>query len=292
MDNCDDIFNLYETEGKENADGIFEIILQEFLSVTRRNINFSDCETATEKVKALKRQIYSSGNARLFFELLTKYGYNMKREIVDAMFALGHLENPNKNKEIIKKILKSPVIQDINFNGKNKFIISSEQYGDFVFQLASYYFRKNKKMSDYIASNVLPCRCHDHAYFMSQIFDDFYAITSLCRLYFENLYYHSYTFDERRNMIIDLCYNAIVDRDSYYNIFEPQDISAILNSEVQKELFLANQEKIQPVKRCPLLKIALYKQLQEFLRLQTDFEKESSVDETSEESVYTMSNLV
>jgi len=255
------ILQITHTKNIELNDKIFDIVLQEFLNRINTNINFNNCSTPTDKVLTLKEQyIYTSNYVKLFFEIIQKYNYNTKQEIKDAIFNLCHLKNPNKNKDIIKELLNSPIIDDISFNGKNEFVISSEQYGKFVVELASYYFKNNKKMSKYMKNNQLPNKCHNHAYFMSEVFNNFYAITSLCRYYFKGNYYHSYTYDKEKNSIIDLCYNSIIDKESYYKIFEPKDISVILNSNVSKELELTNKKTDQYPFRCPLMKIALYKQ--------------------------------
>ena len=263
MDICGDILQTGEIKNIELNDEIYDLALQDFLNSVDAGdtFTFNDCPTPGSKVRGLKDQhIYTSKYNKLFFEILAKHNYNMRQEIKDAMFSLGHLENPSKNKDVIKRLLGSPIIQDISFNGKNEFTISSEQYGDLVMELASYYYRKNQRMTDYMKNNPLPNRCHNHAYFMSEVFADFYAITSLCRYYFKDTYHHSYTHDTDRNAIIDLCYNGIVDKEQYYNIFQPQDVSVILNSKVAEELSLTNLKTEQYWDRCNLLKIALYKQ--------------------------------
>lgn len=261
MDICGKIFHTIETENIEFNNAIYDLILQEFLDIIDINVNFYDCETSESKVRSLKENyVYTSNYIEDFFGLLKKYNYNMKDELKDAMFCLGHLRDPNRNQTVIKKFLASPVIDDISFNGKNRFVISSEQYGEFSFEMASNYFKDNKRVTDYMEDNVLPNYCHSHAYFMSEVFKDYYAITSLCRYYFKGDYYHSYTYDNDRNVIFDFCYNSVMDKEAYYEIFQPQDISVILNSEVDNELNLTTLKTNQPVFRMSLLKIALYKQ--------------------------------
>ena len=261
MDICGEILNEFEIKNKKLNIEIFDLVLQEFLKKSKLNFNFINCNDSMEKILTIKEEyVYTSKYVKLFFKILKKYKYNMKQEIQDAMHALGHLDDPNKNIEVISKLINSPVIQDISFNGKNEFLISSKQYGDFIFELASYRFRENDKIVDYIKNNSLPNRCHIHAYFMSEIFKDFYAVTSLCKYYFKVSYYHSYTFDKDSNSIIDLCHNGVIDKDTYYRIFEPEDISIIINENVEEELALTNERTQQPFNRCNLLKIALYKQ--------------------------------
>lgn len=51
-----------------------------------------------------------------------------------------------------------------------------------------------------------------------------------------------------------------MDKESYYEMFEPHDISVVLNSEVGEELRLTNLKSNQPFCRLEVLRIALYKQ--------------------------------
>ncbi len=273
MDVCEDILNSGENRSIELNDEIFELVWQEFSKNIGHIFPINEGSTPEEKVTDLKNQyIYTSEYSKLFFDILARHNYDMRHEIKEAMGNLGHLENPNNNKELIKKLLGSPIIDDISFNGKNKFIISSEQYGEFVFELASYYFRKNKRITDYMKKNCLPTMCHEHVYFMSKVFADLYAITSLCRAHFKDNYYHSYTYDKEKNVIVDLCYNGIVDKDLYYHIFQPQEISVILNSKVAEELALTDLKTDQDPYLHELLKITLYKQYLSNIGYQGDLE--------------------
>lgn len=261
MEICDNILNSVENKNIARNNDIYRIVLEEFCRESGKSFTFVD-ETACygNKVRSLKEEyIYTSRYRELFFEILKRHGYFMRQEIKDAIFYLGNLENPNKNFDVINRYFNSPVIQDISFDGRSRFTIESDRYGKFVFELASILYDKNKKMKEYIEKNHLPNRCHNHAYFMSQIFPDFYAITSLCQSYFRGVYFHSYTYDKESNLIIDLCSNAVINRDRYYSLFNPRDISVILNSDVDDELCDVLLNTSQPYDRCQLLKIALYK---------------------------------
>ena len=57
-----------------------------------------------------------------------------------------------------------------------------------------------------------------------------------------------------------MCYNSIIDKDEYYNIFEPRELSIIQNRKVKEELTITNEKTNQNRDRCQLLKITLYKQ--------------------------------
>ncbi len=260
LDSCSKIFYDTETDLDEK---IFHTVLKEFLEATDLDCKFENNMTFIQKVKTIQNNLMRNLEyeyINLLSEILTKYGYNMKYEIKDAIFDLSNLEKPSKNKSAIKSILTSPIIQDVSFDGKRKFIISSSKYGDFTFELASHYFKRNKKISTYIRKNELPGYCHQHAYFLAKVFPDFYAITSLCSYYFKDIYYHSYTYDTYNNSIIDLCYNSIMSKEKYYSLFEAKDISVILNKDIDEELLIAERNTNQPKARYELLKIALYKQ--------------------------------
>lgn len=250
-----------ELNNKKRNQKIAKLILQEFYNMTGLKFKSTDLKIPLEILINVRSQhIYTSPDTTLFSQLLEKYHYNIKMEIIEAINNLGNLKDPNKNEELIKTLLNSPIIQDISFNGIDTFTIWSEQYGKFVFELATYYFRTNKQVTDYIQTNPLQQNCHKNTYGMSKIFDDFYAITSLCQHYFQGHFYHSYTFDHERKTIIDLCHNVVMNKSQYDCLFQPQEISVIINNQVERELALTLQKTSQKKDRCQLLKIALYKQ--------------------------------
>ena len=266
MDVCGNILKATETKNAEYNDELYAQVLQEFLGGITENITFNGTMTSGMKVRKLKDQyIYTSKYVKTFFDILEKYNYNMKQEIKDAMFHLGNLKDPNKNEKLITKLLNSPVIDDISFNGKDKFTIFSDKYGKTDLELATSYFKDNQVVIDYIENTNLPRKCHQHTLFLSELFEDNYSITSLCRYYFRNGYYHSYSYDKENNKIIDLCFNGVVNKDEYYNIYEPKDISIIPNDEVDIELALTDTKSNQDPSRCGLLKIALYKEYLNFM---------------------------
>ena len=261
-DTCEHILQKNEFRNIEYNESVFGLVLQEFLKASQLDFNFNNLDgVESSKVLAIKEQyIYTSKYVELFFKILELYGYNMRQEIKDALFRLCHLENPRKNKEEIKTSLKSPVIQDISFNGEDKFTIFSEKYGEYVAKLATKHFKDNSIMSEYLRTRELPRRCHNHPYFMSRVFPTFYSVTSLCKSYFKDNYYHSYAYDPSEDVVIDLCYNAVFSKGIFNSLYVPQVISTVRNSDVEKELAITNIKTDQPFDRCALLKIALFKQ--------------------------------
>lgn len=251
-----------QAEMKAVNEAIFDEVLTEVMSKIDLAYQFdNNLASATTKVRGIKESLYQTKYNQVFFEILAKYDYNMRTEIIDTVHYLSNLKNPNQNSEVIKRMLASPVIQDICFDGKSKFTITSEQYGQFIFELASYYFRKNQTVTDHMKKYPLAGGCHDHTYLLSRVLEDYYAVTSMARYFFKGGYYHSYSLNPNEMLVIDLSCNAIVPAKNYYNIFQPQEISAIPNRQVDEQINYVNFASEQPFERADLLKIALYKQV-------------------------------
>jgi len=261
MDICKGIFEKCETALAKKDEQLYSLVLEEFLKLASPSVDFGYLQTAGEKVRYLQSHyVYNSPYCKEFFDILKKHGYYISEEIKDAIFYLGHLERHNNNKDLITKLLNSPVIDDITFNGKNKFTITSEELGEYSFYVASLYFKNNPIMKEYIRTHELPNKCHQHVYFMSNAIGNTAAVTSICPVYFVGKYYHSYTWDQKNNFIIDLCSNAIMEKNDYYRLFEPEELSVILSQNIEDELAYTNLKSSQPLSRHHLLKIALYKQ--------------------------------
>lgn len=242
---------------------IFKLVLRDFVRLTNLDIktNSFECCSPSEFVSHLKHEvIYKSEHIDLFFEILSVYNYYMKQEIQDTMHHLGTLKNPNQNKEAISKLLKSPLIQDISFDGVSKFNICSNAYGEYTFELAAHYFKNNKDVYEYIKNNSLKNSCHKHTYFLSEKLPELFAITSLCKNYFIGEYYHSYTKCNKDNIIVDLCNNSIIDEKSYNELYEPNEIAVNKNLNIKEKILLVDKNTRQPKSRAEILKIALYDQ--------------------------------
>lgn len=260
---CDDILRETEKIGEYENGLIAERIISEFLELIDEKIEFenSDDHPVTKLINLEKKFVYKSEYIELFFELLAKYGYNTKQEIIGAISSLGNLSNPANNSRTIRNLLNSPFIDDISYDGKGLFRITSNRYGITSVNLASHHFRKNDSIRNYVLNNPLPNRCHNHTLFLRAVMPAYTAVTSLCSSYFKGQYYHSYSIDENGEFVIDLCSNAVIDKETYDFIFETEEISKILNSDITTELKITGKNTNQPVERFALLKIALYKQL-------------------------------
>lgn len=260
------MYNKLESENISNNEVIFETILDIYTQTIKKDFIFKGCNNAIDKVLSLKHSyVYDSPYCDIFFDLLKLYGYNFKQEIKDAIDNLGRLENPNDNKAIIESLLKSPVIQDISFNGRDKFTIYSEQFGTTYFTLASHYFNYVEKIKEYIKHEQLNARCHHHTLFLADILPDFYAITALCKYYFYGNYYHSFTYNPDENVIIDLCVNAVLDKDRYYYLYEAKDIVKTKNSDFSDIMRLVDQKSLHLEDYIAPLRLALYKQYLDYI---------------------------
>jgi len=268
--NCDKILENIEYKCINDNEEIAKIVIQETLKQIEKNIIFLEGDYYIQKLSKLKhRYIYSSEYLKDFFEILEKYNYNPKHEIIGAISKLGTLKDPKQNSELINNLINSPYIDDISFNG-NGFEVFSPQYGKTEFTLATCRYKHNKDMINYIKNNPLPARCHNHTLFVRAVFPSYYAVTALCKAPFKGKYYHSFSYDSKNDVIVDLCSNAVMDKDEYGAIFNPDIVSIILNSNISQELKITKRKTSQPQERQALLKIALYKQLLTFEKRKND----------------------
>lgn len=207
----------------------------------------------------LIRKVHTTKYSNLLFTILKKFNYDMRHEIRDAIQDLCLFSKPDEKFGTMAKYIYSPVIQGISFNGKDRYTIYSEQYGKFEVEIASEYFKRTTKVEDYLQTEVLERRCHFHTYFLSKLFPEMYAITSLCQSYFGRKFFHSYTYDSKEDIVIDFTSNAIMSRDDYYSLYLPKEVSVIKNSDVRREVNITQLKTAQCLRRHALLKVALYK---------------------------------
>ena len=255
--------NIYNrTQGVKRLEMISEFALGCFLDEMNNTFSLDFNKSFTDNLINLKNNyVYNSSYIEYFFKLLEKHNYYMKQEIKDAIEHLCLLGNPSENKEVIEQFLKSPVIQDISFDGKDKFTVYSEKYGTFVATIAYNYFNSNPKIKRYIETQKLTCSCHAHTGYLSTLFPDYYSITSLCKNYFDEFwYYHSYTYDSSNDVVIDLCSNAVIDQAQYSSLFSVDELSRIKNSEVKKEFDIVAKKLDTSYDMYIILIVALYKQ--------------------------------
>ena len=276
MDVCNEIKKA-ESKSISLHDDICDVALSSFFQRVKDDNNFfSGVEEWTYSLGGFIKldhikyfNIYGTKHVDTFFEVMKDYDYNFIFEIADAISVLC-AEKGSFLEEAIAKYLTSLVISNIESNGQEKYIISSDQFGKFEFVTASKYFRENENVTSYIEdiTNIKNKKgkndCHEYSYFLSKVFSDFYAVTSYCSLPFKGSYFHSYSIDKENNLVIDLANNVVMDKDLYYKLYNPKEISITLNSEVDKKLALVDRETNQPntgpEERRKLLRIALYEE--------------------------------
>ncbi|MCH5166574.1 MAG: hypothetical protein J1F35_01655 [Erysipelotrichales bacterium] len=275
----DELLKKYEYSSKRLEAQIAGNVISEFLSVTNLPIELKEDSGIQRFIELKKKHIYNTEYTKMFFEILNKYNYFLPTEVLEAIFNLAYLKDPNKNENVIKTYLGSPDILDITFNGKDKFTILSETLGSIEFELINSYFKNNPDMLSYIKNKKINSGCHAHVWFMGndETYKDFYAITSLCCRLFTGLYYHSYTYDAIENRIIDISNKAVFDKETFEKLFEPKIISKVLNSDLQEALYLAEDKCYQFYRRHEILKIALFRQYLDSIGFHGSFEEAPKV---------------
>ncbi|MCH5167293.1 MAG: hypothetical protein J1F35_05305 [Erysipelotrichales bacterium] len=256
----DDLLAYYDEHFKLVDKELFRIVINEFLDIIGEKINFENDDYITLATSIKRYFFYESEYVELWFDLLKKHNYSMKSEIKDIIDQLTSLPFPNLNKRLIKKLLKSPVVDDISYNGKGGFTIISPQYGEIKLMHTKEVFKDIKQVKKYMKDNITNC-CHDNTYYLSGGFLNMYSITSLANHYFNHPFYHSYTYDKEIDCVIDLSLKCAMEKKTYDLIIEPKEIIMIQNRDIPQILANVESKTEQPEKRCQLLKIALYEQL-------------------------------
>ena len=257
MNNPYELLEAIDKKGREKDNELYEKVYKDFVEETGKKYRYIKEQTYGEIVRNLKYDyIYESEYINIFFNILEKYNYHFEQEILDAIFDIVHENNPNNKNRIIKKYIKSPIIDDISIEDKGIIKIYSK-FGEFNYILADYYFATNNAICNYMDNHELRNRCHDNSYFLSYILKNDYTISSTCRAYFEGRYHHSYTYDESNNLIIDLCRKSLLKKEDYDRLYDTKEIIRIPNKKMEKTLRKINDE-FGAYDLCNVLRIALY----------------------------------
>lgn len=237
-----DLLNYFHYDSIRKNDCVALKLLEEYQREIKMYFNFICISPYDEEREMFKHvsQLISLKNdcsplsfqGNILYSLLSKYNYNFLMDIRDTIGNLGKLDKPSANKEVIEKSLKSPVIQDISFNGKDTFKIVSEEYGDFEYLLAREYFKGCSEVIEYMNNDDLLGHCHKNAEKIANIFSKFYSITSLLSSFFESSYYHSYSYNANEDLVIDLGNNAVFSSEHYSRLMDPKEIMRIKNSKL------------------------------------------------------------
>lgn len=257
----DDLLEYYEDYFKYLDQQLFKQCLEEFFDITGIKYQADTDDYITLYINIKRYFIYESEYVKLWFDILKKHNYTMKSEMRDVINQLTSLRFPNFNKSLIKKLLNSPVVDDISYE-KGMFTIESSEYGSIKVMLAKYILQDVRSVMKYMKKYDLSKRCHDSTYFLSNKFLDFHSIVSLCNHYFNHPYYHSYPYDPETDTVFDLTLKAVFESDTFYKIFEPKEIINVKNEDIPEMLRVVESNTKQPERRCHLLKIALPHQLE------------------------------
>ncbi len=235
---------LYEFNGKamvissEKA----ETILQQYqdLSGSRIDYNLYGGKPASV-LRKYKYLNYGKESLNILFQLLDKYNYNKNYEIKDAIDRLNSPYTDRIDSDERDRYLHSPYIDDIMLDG-SKLTIESEQLGRTEFIFADHYFGGNGDVTNYLRFGNTHNNCHLNVEVMSKIFPNLYSVTSICKFVFnDTIFYHSYCFDEDTNQVIDLCYNLVMDKDSYYKLFKCEEVFKIHGKYLKDAAYIARQ---------------------------------------------------
>ena len=259
MDKCVAIFKENELKNIKLEEKTSKKILHETLQVIDRKIKFDRGMSYIEKLTELEHQLYHSTYIDDFYSILERYDYNTLWDIKEAISRLTNLKRKESNKELIQELLCSKVIDDINMSSKDTFQIYSEKYGQFNCYMASSYL-EDEEILRYMMNNTINNNCHNVTYYLLRNFEDLSAITSHVEDHFHRPMYHSYAYDEKEDIVIDLCYNLAMDKHDYDRLNGTQVISKVIDSEVLYELAIVDEKTKIPKTWCKLLRIALYKE--------------------------------
>ncbi len=241
----DDLVEYYHYKSLRDNDKRASIILEEFQATIGVHYDFV---LTGEKPISLEYEIikhiselnslrYKYGTESLYYkilhELIKLYHYNFIMDIREAVTKIGNLTDYSLEDNLIKKILLSPVIDDIS-SKPDSFKIFSEEYGIFEFMRFSEIFKNNKDVMKYINENETAGRCHMNVEALSSIFPKYYTISSLLESYYEGYYYHSYTYNQCENLVIDASSRIVCSKDDYDRLMCPQEIMRIKNSKLSK----------------------------------------------------------
>lgn len=239
----------------------FETLIGQRIGFYTNDTEFNGAENLCKMIALKYGSVVDSPYLDDFYSILVSYGYFFKHDIIASIQRLGNLPDPNHNKDLIRKLITSPFVDDVSFDGEN-FTIYSHVFGDITFSLIKSVFKDNSRLLKYMNENKMVGNCHINVEEVSRLFPEFYSITSLCRFYFLGSYYHSYSLDKVTNTIMDLNSNSLMDKEQFDKVYVPKELMCIKNSRISQIYRDVSSLTSQPEKRPIIFKIALYYQLQ------------------------------
>jgi len=224
-DYCEGFTNRFNDEDKEKN------MIQLFMQF--RLANKFDEEIIEEDEEPLSEEDYEIEELSID-EILEYYDYDESFDILLVTKWLTICANDNDIEKQVELCKRFRTIDEILYNGENKFTIISSEYGSFTFSPATEQETNNKKIKNFIERYSNSYFSHDRAKRLMLLNNNYTAITSVCDEIFGRKYYHSYILDTKNNKVIDLTNNIIMEKESYDLLFRPQELSQI-NLETFKE---------------------------------------------------------
>lgn len=186
------------------------------------------------------------------YDIYNKYDYFVNEEIKDAMKKLKQFDKYDK--DIINKILYSPIIDDV-INNELSYTLITRNVGKIKVERAYPIFNDNPFIKNYIKLNQTSNRCHENSMIVSKYDNNIKSAVSMCKLYFKGNYFHSYNICDDK--VIDLCYNSIIDRKKYEKLFSSTVLKEVYYDEIESLCKIADENYIDNG-YLPLIKIGLY----------------------------------
>ena len=164
------------------------------------------------------------------------------------------------NVDFLIKILKiNNIIDDIVEYEKDKYKITTKEFGDIYFETAEEFLNSDDETFEFV--NKMGDRiidgCHEISFHLIEKNSDLRAVTSICTRRLNAKYYHSFVLDGER--VIDLTGNLVMPKNTYYLLNNVEELNNINYEEYLEE----KDDSIQFDESntiFPLLRNALYKQ--------------------------------
>ena len=261
------LFNYYEVRSQINNGKIFSNVVDDInkrLNTSfknRLNIRGKDYEQSIAAgLYAINSLVFDEYIQDYIMDLLRNNHYYMKKFIKDLIKHLGYAKTEEERESIIDRYLKLWLINNIKYNGVDEYTIESS-YGDYSFILADKVIKDDELIS-YISSGKHKNTCHENAVKMLDYYDA-YTVCSLVHSYFVDWYYHSYSYLEHKDMVLDICSNMLMKKSMFDDLYDTREILFMTNDDLRQLYFESVITTNSELEDVTILKSALYLQAAE-----------------------------
>jgi len=175
------------------------------------------------------------GLINLFYEYAESNKFYNLFDLRVAIDSLATLDDLNKNNETIQTLLRSPVINDISFDGNHTFSVDSV-HSHFDFLVANKYFN-NEKLMEHMKNFWNPLDCHQNTEILLRAQPDIVAVTALCKEPFGACIHHSYGFSKPEQLYVETSLNALFSLDVLQAIWRPYGVSCETMDTIDTQLY-------------------------------------------------------